>query len=1350
MKRLGDTLTRKGSLERPRPERRRSLTQDELVHSIAHFPAVTLTINSLFKQENERLKDEDLFKNLNELKSLKSSAVKRLKGIPCDMRLEVSPCKDQPKYSLTPELMRIAPYPEPADKRPTKELLEFPLRDVLTPHHLFRNLLFLYPKSLNFVNRPGSARNITCKMQLMSGEDDYSILTSIFGKSGCPEFLSEAFTSVVYHNKCPDFSDEIKMKLPTKLTDQHHVLFTFYHIKTKTKQTEPQATESPIGWTWLPLYRDGRLQTGTFALPVMMEKPPTSYSFLTPSVQIPNTKWVDNHKEIFTVMVEAHSSIHAQESSLDSFLKLASSIEEQNIPIKFHNNIESEFRNSISAIANAQIESLVKFFPLVMNKLVRLLVRPPLVGTTQHLNVGQTVFEAMAAIVSKISKLPESVRTSILSTFSHFQCLFPHPEILMTSNSSGDAAGHQTRSSSIPNIRDATFEKNFRVPGRSPPPHRRHHASRNAANDSPFPHCKLFHEELLLQFVVSSGNGRELALTNSSFFFDLVIKSASENMKLTGASDLPRKERFSLQFQDDIVTLVTAISNELVIRINRDSKDMEMIQKLNASVSFFIRDLFSLLDVSFVFSLIRKFIRHMSNNCIRSSDSIANQLFCLKIDCLRIVCNHEHYFALNLPFNCPLFPSTSPMVRSNSIGNLHEDIFSPLNIRVNPFSDLSEEYRKQHFLSGLILTTLVSAFDTPSAIVQDKAVALIKNVIAYHDWDPRCVKPGARSKFASLYLPLIGIVVNSFPILFDPESGGLITRSGTLRRSVRNRNSVAESRYGRSSVSPIDPAVASAIAGNSNCEMKLSEPENRYPLREESTKDLLLCFLWLLKNAPKDLLCQLWREYTIHNLTQMVEILQLCVSLFQYKGRKTVNNMGRGTLKKNSELKSKLEEAIMGHGSARRELMLRRKDRHPASQSFSVGDSNFRWKKDNIQNVRYTQMKGKTKDEIETELVLSGHLSTEISMIVLDTVNSIIKSVCGVTRTPSSCENLRRVQNLLRSILHLQIRTTSMNQSTTALQHIFASQRSLVSRFPALIFEESVELSAELTMQILQSCASSLSAVRSQAAASLYFLLRDNFTNASNFAKLKMQITMSLSSLVGLSQKFDEQHLRRSLKTILVYAESDSKHPPEFRNELQEMIFQLHMIVSDTIRMKEFQEDPDMLLDLMYRVAKGYQHSPDLRVTWLHNMAQKHTERGNHTEAAQCFIHAAATVAGYLHVLHNKPYLPISCVAFQRISANILEESVRSADVTAEKDGTCTGKPFSEAGLVNLLHKAANSFYSAQLFEIVNEVYKLLIPIAEAKREFTRLAEMHGKLQEVFTKVVSHSLLCHIHYNILI
>ncbi len=44
-----------------------------------------------------------------------------------------------------------------------------------------------------------------------------------------------------------------------------------------------------------------------------------------------------------------------------------------------------------------------------------------------------------------------------------------------------------------------------------------------------------------------------------------------------------------------------------------------------------------------------------------------------------------------------------------------------------------------------------------------------------------------------------------------------------------------------------------------------------------------------------------------------------------------------------------------------------------------------------------------------------------------------------------------------------------------------------------------------------------------------------------NFARVKMQVTMSLSSLVGTSAQFNEEALRRSLKTILVYAEEDTE-----------------------------------------------------------------------------------------------------------------------------------------------------------------------------------------------------------------
>lgn len=42
----------------------------------------------------------------------------------------------------------------------------------------------------------------------------------------------------------------------------------------------------------------------------------------------------------------------------------------------------------------------------------------------------------------------------------------------------------------------------------------------------------------------------------------------------------------------------------------------------------------------------------------------------------------------------------------------------------------------------------------------------------------------------------------------------------------------------------------------------------------------------------------------------------------------------------------------------------------------------------------------------------------------------------------------------------------------------------------------------------------------------------------------------------------------------------------------------------------------------------------------------------------------------------------------------------------------------------------------AGMYEAVNEVYKVLIPVHEANRDAKKLATIHGKLQEAFSKIV--------------
>lgn len=243
------TLTRRGSLER-KSEKRRSWSPDDFANSIESFRPITITVSSFFKQESEKMKDEDLYKFLPELKR-PASVMKKYKYIPGSIKLELSPAPDDVMYALTPELAKLQPYPD--DKtRPVKEILEFPSLPIFNPHYIYRNLLFVSPKELNFSARAGSARNIAVQIQLMAGEKPLDALNAIFAKSSCPEFTTEALSSVNYHNKCPSFYDEIKIVMPADLKQNHHLLFTLYHVSCQKKPQEMQtAVESPVGYTVL-------------------------------------------------------------------------------------------------------------------------------------------------------------------------------------------------------------------------------------------------------------------------------------------------------------------------------------------------------------------------------------------------------------------------------------------------------------------------------------------------------------------------------------------------------------------------------------------------------------------------------------------------------------------------------------------------------------------------------------------------------------------------------------------------------------------------------------------------------------------------------------------------------------------------------------------------------------------------------------------------------------------------------------------------------------------------------------------------------------------------------------------
>uniref|UniRef100_A0A3Q3VLJ0 Uncharacterized protein n=1 Tax=Mola mola TaxID=94237 RepID=A0A3Q3VLJ0_MOLML len=1279
----------------PRRNSERYSTIDDQFCNVSAFKPATITISTIFKQEGDRVSDEDLLKFLAEIKKT-STPQRRIKTIPGAIKLDMAPVHDTPLVAcLSTELIPLIPVAE-KNIRPIKEVLEFPSNEVYVPHNIYR---------LNFVNRLTSARNITIKIQFMSGEDPTCSLPVIFGKSNGPEFLQEVYTPVTYHNKSPDFYEEVKLILPARLTERYHLLFTFYHISCQQKQNQSGSCETLIGYSWLPIVNNDRLQTGQFCLPIALERLPVNYSLHTPEklpLQAPPVKWMESHKGLFNLEIQAVSSVHTQDNHLERFFTLCHALEggamfplrvrEEKIP---ENKLEHELKLSIISLSSSSLEPLVLFLHLVLDKLFTLIMQPMVIAG-QMANLAQIAFESVVSIVNSLHNSQElnrdqQGRNSLLATYLYWVFRLPDPlqEVQITGTDSRYSTMGRATAATVGSILLQSRVRSSSNPDIAAP----HNSAEDAeVNDIlSFKTCRYaskykiffpsasrvcvfcllqqFHEELALQMVVSTGVCRENAYKYAWFFFELLVKSMAQHVSHLDKHSVPRRSRFSDRFKDDITTIVSVVTAEIGTILVKQHKEVEQAEKVNISLAFFLYDLLSLMDRGFVFLLVKNY--------------------------LIVFFFPSRFFVITKKSYSPILLPACHLSTQNSGSCSFQE-----QQRILGLFELSQEFKQQHYLTGLLLTELSAALDVEGK-VQRKAIYAIYSLLCSHDLDHRCIKPDVRAKVAALYLSLVGIIIDSTNYL---DFTGMYQHIQDLEN-----------------IPPINQSVAMAIAGNP---FNTLGRKSVATLPADTSRHLLVCFLWVMKNADRALIQRWTVDMPPSQLNKLLELLTICLSCFEYKGKQSTDKVSTQALQKSHQAKLQLEEALLRGMGARGEMMKR-----VGGTDRTMGQrENLRWRKDLTQWRQTNDRQDKTKAELDQEALISGNLATESNLIVLDMLETIIQAV-----PLADCKD-----SVVGAVLKVLLHSLSLNQSTTFLSHTFATFRALVIKFGDLLFEEEAEQCADLCQKVLQYCSSPVDENRSQACATLYLIMRYSYSNASNFSRVKMQVTMSLASLVGKSSDFQEEYLRRSLRTILAYADEDTEmHNTQLPSQVDELLRNLNSILSDTVKMREFQEDPEMLMDLMYRIAKGYQTSPDLRLTWLQNMAEKHNNKKCYTESAMCLVHAAALVAEYLSMLEDHKYLPVGSVTFQNISSNVLEESAVSDDILSpDEDGVCSGRYFTENGLVGLLEQAAELFSNGGLYEAVNEVYKIIIPILEAHRDFRKLGSTHDKLQRTFDNII--------------
>uniref|UniRef100_A0A8C2AHN9 Dedicator of cytokinesis 9b n=1 Tax=Cyprinus carpio TaxID=7962 RepID=A0A8C2AHN9_CYPCA len=1234
--------------------------------------------SALYRQDSNKLSEEDLFKLLADFR--KPEKMAKLPVILGNLDVTIDNVPPDVANCVTPSYIPVRPFESNGPSTGVLfEVEEFVpcIAKCSQPFTTYNNHLYVYPKHLKYDNQKSfaKARNIAVCVEFReSDEEDAQPLKCIYGRPGGTLFTKHAYAAVLHHQQNPEFYDEIKIELPTQLNEKHHLLFTFYHISCDSSTKKRDIVETPVGSAWLPLLKDGRVVMSEQHISVASNLP-NGYLSCQEGVSkhsSPEIKWVDGGRPLFKVSTHLVSTIYTQDQHLHNFFHHF-----QGMQSGATHPTEGELVKYLKSLHAMEGHVMINFLPTILNQLVHVLT------SASNEDVAVNTTRVMVHIVAQCHEegLEHYLRSYVKYVFK--------PESYSSNNS------------------------------------------------------KTVHEELAKAMTSILKPSTDFLTSNkllkySWYFFEALVKSMAQYLMESGKVKLSRNQRFTASFHHAVETLV----NMLMPHITQKYKDnLDAARNANHSLAVFIKACIIFDDLNsfnnrFVFKQINNYV-----SCFVPGDP--KTLYEFKFEFLRVVCNHEHYVPLNLPM---------------PFGKGRIQRFQDLQLDYS----LTDDFCRNHFLVGLLLREVCGALQEFGEVRQI-AIQVLKSLMIKHTFDDRYASKSQQARLATLYLPLFGLLQENVHRLNVRDTSNFNTNQNgrdehlasistvTTQKPVGNLdNSLHKDVFGviSGTASPhtSTPNIGSVHHADSRGSLVSTDSGNSIPekassldktqsasalgssmlrcdkLDREEIKNLLMCFLHVLKSMSEDALFTYWNKATTSELMDFFTLVEVCLHQFRYMGKRFIARSQDGVGFMALDRKSLTLPVSRNRGGVmhtRLHQLGSLENAHTFNHTYCHGDADT--------------------------CLLEANVSTEVCLTVLDTLSVFIMGF-----KTQLCADLGH-NPLMKKVFQVHLCFLQIPQSETALKQVFTSLRTFIFKFPCTFFDGRADMCACLCYEILKCCNSKLSSIRSDAAHLLYFLMKSNFeyNGRKSFVRTHLQVVIAVSQLIADVIGIGGTRFQQSLSIINNCANSDKtvKHTA-FPSDVKDLTKRIRTVLMATEQMKEHEKDPEMLVDLQYSLAKSYTSTPELRKTWLDSMAKIHVKNGDLSEAAMCYVHVAALVAEYLKrkgedlrsemnfffiKMLNLP--PGGCSAFCVITPNIDEEAAMMEDVGMQD------VHFNEEVLMELLEACADGLWKAERYELISDIYKLIIPIYEQRRDFEKLAHLYDTLHRAYTKVleVMHS-----------